>query len=94
MDLNTNSGFNPVTQAALDKKIDQLEKTLERLAKPVWAVAIGIIVVLFLGFVATLVAMMALVEESNNFKMSAYQQLNGKLDTFQKDQAPKSFILK
>lgn len=70
-----NVEVNAVTQASLDRSVDRLEKTLERLAKPIWAIIGGIIVVLFLGFVSVLIAMQALVNESNNFKTSTYGDL-------------------
>jgi hypothetical protein len=70
-----------VTEAALDKRIEELKKTLEQFARPIGVLIVGIIVVLFIGFVATLVAMLALIDESNNFKMNAYQQLSSEVQS-------------
>lgn len=77
---------NPVTitEALLDKKIDDLKKTIEFIGKPIWAIfvtiIVGVIIALFLGMIGILVAMQAMVLESNNLKNSSYKENSEKID--------------
>lgn len=73
-----------VTEAALDKRMQDLKDAIDRFGKPIGYLIAGIIIVLFVGFVTILVSMQALVDESNNFKMSAYQQLLQEVQSLQK----------
>ena len=82
--LDAGSQTNPsplVIEAALDRRMEELKDSIDRFGKPIGFLIGGIIVVLFVGFITMLAAMLALVNESNNFKMSAYQQLNSEVQS-------------
>ncbi len=71
---------NPLTESALDTRISDLKSTIKSFNTLMWSIVIGVIIVLFLGFVSTLTAMQALVVESNNTKTSSYESINTKID--------------
>ncbi len=70
----------PLTKSDLVETIDGLEGTINKLTSPMWTLMVGIIIVLFLGFVSVLTAMQALVVESNHFKTTEVERLNEKVD--------------
>jgi hypothetical protein len=70
----------PLTKSDLVETVDGLENTISKLTSPMWTLMVGIIIVLFLGFVSVLIAMQALVVESNHFKTTEVERLNEKVD--------------